>query len=444
MFSSVSEFVAFYSKRNFELTRQFSKDISHKPLQDCLSFYNYPQKKYKVLHIAGTSGKGSITLGMSKLLQRSNYNVGTFVSPHYISLHERILYNGEPISEEDILEQLKKIQAYFLFHKNPNLLSFFEILTFIAFSYFEKRKVDWAVIETGLGGRYDCTNNVNPEAVVLTPIGIDHTSILGKTINEIIYNKAGIIKYNTPVFSLQYKESIHQELQKYTKEKSAVYHDISLAIPAGTHFVITNAHACLYILKNLLPASILAQKFKLLSNTLHTWCHLRGRLEKILDTTKCMIIFDSAHNLIALKALCFAFSQELQNYENGHFKDNVLFCSPKALYSKHWKFYIGVLKDRNLAKFVLTLIKQFRQNELSKHVTLLSISIIQESNLPLYPVENLISLFSKIQNRYNILINVIELNDPNYSLDFKQNSINIICGSIYLYAPVKKHLQNML
>jgi dihydrofolate synthase/folylpolyglutamate synthase len=156
-----------------------------------------PEKKFKSIHIAGTNGKGSVSHLVASVLQEQGYAVGLYTSPHLSDFHERIRVNGKMVEREFVVaftERLKK--DWEELQLQP---SFFEITVIMAFEYFAMRNVDIAVIETGMGGRLDSTNIVDPELAVITNVGLDHTRFLGNTIEDIAKEKAGIIKPNTPV-----------------------------------------------------------------------------------------------------------------------------------------------------------------------------------------------------------------------------------------------------
>lgn len=159
---------------------------------------SFPSKKFKSLHVAGTNGKGSVTLKIAEALLNSGYRVGVFTSPHISSFRERILIDGKMVSEEEIQSSLLHIFDLLNVHKIP--ATFFEINTLLAFDLFAKAKVDFAVIETGLGGRLDATNIIKPLASIITSISFDHMHILGDTLEKIAYEKSGIIKKRVPVF----------------------------------------------------------------------------------------------------------------------------------------------------------------------------------------------------------------------------------------------------
>ena len=154
----------------------------------CERFGN-PQNSFRSIHVAGTNGKGSVTHKIAKALELSGIKVGLYTSPHLSSFRERIQVNSQMIAEDEVEELFsKEIEA-----------TFFEVLTLLAFLHFKKKEVEIAVIEVGLGGRLDATNIINPILSVITSISLDHTHILGATLDEIAREKGGVIKENTPL-----------------------------------------------------------------------------------------------------------------------------------------------------------------------------------------------------------------------------------------------------
>ncbi len=176
----------------------FSKRIRLVPkaseqLYSVLESLGNPHLHYKTIHIAGTNGKGSVTTKIAKSLEYAGYKVGLFTSPHIENFIERIQVNGVEITEGDVERILPS-----LLEKFPGLC-FFDYATFLAFIYFSEQKVDYAVIETGIGGLHDTTNVVHPIVSVITSVSYDHQEILGPTLDDIAYQKAGIIKPNIPI-----------------------------------------------------------------------------------------------------------------------------------------------------------------------------------------------------------------------------------------------------
>lgn len=156
--------------------------------------FGHPHRSYRTIHVGGTNGKGSTSHTLAAILQSAGYRVGLYTSPHLVDFRERIRVNGEPISEQRVIDFVVQERAFF----EPHHPSFFELTTALAFKYFEEQQVDIAVIEVGLGGRLDCTNIIKPILSVITNISLDHTQFLGETLPEIAGEKAGIIKTDVP------------------------------------------------------------------------------------------------------------------------------------------------------------------------------------------------------------------------------------------------------
>ncbi len=174
------------------------KTAYKKDLSNTIKLSNYlkkPENKFKSIHVGGTNGKGSTSHMIASVLQEAGYKVGLYTSPHLKSFTERIRINGNEIPQEKVLDFIIEHKAFF----EENQLSFFEMTVGMAFDYFAKEEVDMAVIEVGLGGRLDSTNIISPELSIITNIGLDHVQILGDTLEKIAFEKAGIIKPNTPV-----------------------------------------------------------------------------------------------------------------------------------------------------------------------------------------------------------------------------------------------------
>lgn len=165
-------------------------------IQALIEALNRPQERYPTLHIGGTNGKGSTAALAAAMLQRAGYRVGLYTSPHLVDFRERITVNGEPIPEGVLVEATTHLRAVCPREVTP---TFFEFTTAIALGYFAFSRVDVAVLEVGLGGRFDATNVVTPLASCITTIALDHQEYLGTTIGAIAFEKAGIIKPRVPV-----------------------------------------------------------------------------------------------------------------------------------------------------------------------------------------------------------------------------------------------------
>ena len=159
-----------------------------------------PQNSYKTVHVGGTNGKGSVCKYIASILSCSEYKVGVYTSPHLQRFSERFVIDGKEISDEDVVLLVEKIKPIVEKMKtNGDTPTFFEIVTAMGFEYFKEKNVDFAVIEVGLGGRFDATNIITPMVSVITNVSLEHENVLGDTIKHIALEKAGIIKNGVPV-----------------------------------------------------------------------------------------------------------------------------------------------------------------------------------------------------------------------------------------------------
>ncbi len=204
----------------------YKKDLTNTRL--VCNFLNNPQHAFKSVHIAGTNGKGSTSHMLAAILQTAGYKTGLYTSPHLKDFRERIKVNGEMISQSFVIDFTERIQPL-IEEIEP---SFFEITVGMAFDYFAQEKVDIAVIETGLGGRLDSTNIIQPEVAVITNIGWDHMNLLGNSLAAIAGEKAGIIKHNTPVIIGE----VLPQTQPVFEQKAAA-ENAPLVIASHKHFV---------------------------------------------------------------------------------------------------------------------------------------------------------------------------------------------------------------
>ena len=175
-------------------------------------YFGHPHRSYRTIHVGGTNGKGSVTHTLAAMLQAQGYRVGLYTSPHLVDFRERIRVNGKMISKKRVVEFVRTLSNSPLKGENfaaknslplregwEGSFSFFELATALAFKYFEEQRVDFAVVEVGLGGRLDCTNIITPVLSIITNISFDHVQFLGDTLSKIASEKAGIIKPGVPV-----------------------------------------------------------------------------------------------------------------------------------------------------------------------------------------------------------------------------------------------------
>jgi dihydrofolate synthase/folylpolyglutamate synthase len=191
--------------------RRFGPDRTLEPTKKYFELLGCPQNKFKTIHVGGTNGKGSTSAFIASILEAAGYKVGLYTSPHLERFNERIKVNSTEISNSDtarLLTNSRQIFEEMIGYSNPMPLRFFDILTGVCFKHFEEKEVDIAVIEVGLGGRLDATNLIKPLLSVITNIGYEHVNILGPTLEDIAFEKAGIIKEKTPIVTGEDKPNI--------------------------------------------------------------------------------------------------------------------------------------------------------------------------------------------------------------------------------------------
>ncbi len=355
-----------------------------------------PQFKLKTFHIAGSNGKGSTSSFIASMLMELGYSVGLYTSPHFVRFNERIKINNVQIPDSIVAEFISNNEKFI----DDNKLTFFEVTTALAFKYFSDRKVDFAVIETGLGGRLDATNVINPGNVVITSISLEHTNILGNTIKEIASEKAAIIKKHSYVYTGRLPADANEVIEKKCLETDSLLFKIEdyviekgnslelyteeleiddFRMPLlGRYQKYNAALAALSVSKTLEIDNfrVIEHGIKnVISNT-----GIQGRYE--FFRKKPDIIFDSAHNPESI----LNFTEEFNN-KSGIYKRKILL--------------FGVLKDKAVDQILLMLKDSFdeihitevdserscRMEDLLKIAESLSINVIEEKN-PAEYVEN--------------------------------------------------------
>ncbi|WP_298780586.1 folylpolyglutamate synthase/dihydrofolate synthase family protein [uncultured Polaribacter sp.] len=275
-------------KKNLTNILAFSKEL------------NYPEKKFKSIHVGGTNGKGSTSHMLASILQEAGYKVGLYTSPHLKNFTERIRINGSEIPKRKVSSFIKKYKDFLEEQK----LSFFEMTVGLAFNYFADEKVDIAIIEVGLGGRLDSTNIIKPEVSVITNIGLDHTQFLGETLPEIAFEKAGIIKNETPVIIGERQLDVERVFIKKAKEEnSRIFFASDEIIDFPTDLLgdyqKSNSKTAVKAIKELKGFKVLKENISdgLLNVVRNT--NLKGRWQILQHKPK--VICDTAHNAEGLK-----------------------------------------------------------------------------------------------------------------------------------------------
>jgi dihydrofolate synthase/folylpolyglutamate synthase len=198
--------------------RRFGIKMGLATIRKILSGLGNPQDTYACVHVAGTNGKGSVASSLASILNQAGYKTGLYTSPHLVQFNERIQINNRPISNAGVVKSYNKIKRVHYGEREP---TFFEFATVMALAEFARQKVDWAIIETGMGGRLDATNIIDPRLCIITNISLEHRDYLGNTLEQISGEKAGIIKRRTPVITGIRQKKALAVVEKIAAKKSA-------------------------------------------------------------------------------------------------------------------------------------------------------------------------------------------------------------------------------
>ena len=264
---------------------------------------------FPVIHVAGTNGKGSTCAMLDSIYRANGYKVGLFSSPHLVDLGERVRVNGEILSHNKLLDHIQVLKplAEEIDKEFPGMHpSFFEMMTAVAFCEFSAEKVDLVVLETGLGGRLDSTNVVHPEISVITTISLDHSHILGDTIEQIAYEKAGIIKKGCPVLTGWLPGTANETVRKFAQKNKAQFYTLA-SCPKDGELPKTNLigqHQRRNAALAVKVTEMLKDKFPLdpeKSTQALFQVELEGRWQVIQEEP--MIVLDACHNQEGAKAL---------------------------------------------------------------------------------------------------------------------------------------------
>jgi dihydrofolate synthase / folylpolyglutamate synthase len=295
--------------------RTSSSTFGLKKFNQCMLDLGSPQRKLKCVHVAGTNGKGSTSSFIAQIMKESGYKVGLYTSPFLMHHNDRFRINGVDMSDEDLLRYINMTTHLW----ETYALTMFEIDTLIAIWYFIDQKVDIAVFEVGLGGRLDATNVIMPLVSVITTIGYDHMDFLGDTLDLIAFEKAGIIKENTPIISYSQEAIIDDVFRRVANERNAPLIQTSLATQVSadlfsqviekdgiTYTLSMNAkYQCINASLAIEAAHSLKKDYP---NITHETISLGlkntvwfGRFQRVSE--KPLIIIDGAHNINGMQAL---------------------------------------------------------------------------------------------------------------------------------------------
>jgi len=297
--------------------RRFGIKLGLETIQHILSELDNPHQNYETIHIAGTNGKGSVCAIIANILQSHGFRVGLYTSPHLVTFNERIVINGEPIDNDQVVELYQKVKQV---QKPDRELTFFEYTTAMAFSAFSEQKVDIAVIETGMGGRLDATNMLTPKLTIITNVGLEHQAYLGTNIKDIAFEKGGIIKPCVPVITDVQNKSAFEVIADIAKRNSAPVYQLNKQIKirkrknnfsySGMHFEWNHLNCALHGDHQIRNAGLALCAYELIAGNKGSWNHVNnglttvkwpGRMEIV--SLKPLVILDGAHNNVAVQLL---------------------------------------------------------------------------------------------------------------------------------------------
>lgn len=389
-----------------------------------LELIGNPQNHLKAFHVAGSNGKGSTAAFIASILQECNYSVGLYTSPHFVKFNERIMINRSQITDETIVDFINEHEKY-IYKKG---LTFFEVTTALAFKYFNDCKVNYVVIETGLGGRLDATNVFNAVGTIITSISLEHVNILGTSIKEIAGEKAAIIKNHNKVFTGNLPEEAQIVIEEKCRETDSQLYKISdyinekpgslelyteeielneWTIPLrGSYQKYNAALAALAVSKVMDVKDIRKIEAGIKNVVVNTG--IKGRYE--FFNKKPDIIFDSAHNPEGIINFISEFIKDFNSYN----KRTLIF---------------GAMNDKNAAEML---------SKLNNHFDKIFITKIN--------IERSFKIKELIQIAGEAEIDVEPLIDPvMYIEDFrsgaKEEDCLVVLGSIYLLGEIKSLLQ---
>ena len=388
-----------------------------------LDHIDNPQRNLKAIHIAGSNGKGSTAAFIASILMEYGYKTGLYTSPHFVKFNERITINGEQIDNEYVAGFITEHWSYITEHE----LTFFEVTSALAFEYFSNSRVDYAIIETGLGGRLDATNVLNPIAVVITSVSLEHTNVLGTEISGIAKEKAAIIKQGTKVFiglldpeaDAVVERKCNEEncelfrLQEYINEKDdrlELYtEEIELDewnVPLKGKYQVYNSALAALVVSN---TFVLDDNRKIthgISNVIKN-TGIEGRFEYLHKGPD--IILDSAHNIAGVREFLSEFNKSAGKYQR------------KVL-------LFGVMRDKAIEQMLIELGKSFDE-----------IHLTQIDNERSAKIDELKKICFDI--KIDALEEPVGMELINKFLKSENKDCLVVLGSMYLVGEVKSKLQ---
>lgn len=375
-----------------------------------------PQNDYKIIHIAGTNGKGSTSTTIETILLEAGFKVGKYTSPHILKFNERIRANGKDISDEEIVKYYQLLKN--IIHKTNIKPTFFEVTTAMMFKYFSDLNLEYVVLETGMGGRFDATNICQVEICVITNVSLDHTEYLGDTIYKIAREKAGIIK-NTPKVIVA--DSNPDFLKAISEEKAEIVNVLEKYKEAKKILNFKNFLTEIYIdnekyefslfgdyqFKNFLTAYEVLKELGIPNNIIKSGCQKvvwQCRFERF--SLQPLVILDGAHNVDGMTELCKTIKQ-------GYTPNEVVFIT-------------SILKDKDV-KHMLPIMRETTDN--------IIFTSLKENPRGTSGED----IFNQLEDKRGALVE----NDIIKAFEIAKNlnkKVIIICGSFYTLSKFKEEI----
>lgn len=401
---------------------QFNVKLGLESITKLLDYLGNPQNDFKSIHVAGSNGKGSTCSFIASMLMEAGYKTGLYTSPHFVKFNERVRINGLMVPDEFITDFISGMHNY-IDKEKP---TFFEITTALGFKYFSEEKIDFGVIETGLGGRLDATNKLNPVGTVITSISKEHTNILGESIKQIAAEKAGIIKQKTPLFIGKMEEEASEVLISKAREMNSDEFLLTRHLKEyNNHVKLEHKHLGINIYKTpltgyhqklnaALSVLTLANMFNFNNSDIYFRgidkvienSGIQGRYEEFCNKPK--IIFDAAHNLEGVRWFLREFSLEKENYNKR-------------------KLIFGAMKDKDLENII---------DELNPYFDEMIFTSIDyeraENSEKLKEIADSKGIRASITNKAEEIIK--------NEVDERSDNCLVVLGSIYLLGKIKEKL----
>lgn len=425
-FTNVKDFISWVEKQ-----KRFSKKVSLDKMKYYCQLFDNPQDKFKSIHVTGTNGKGSTVAFITSIMRTAGLNIATFTSPYITYFNERIEYNGEFISDVNLLKYANMIiEKYDTIELSKvELPSFFEFITLLAFLYFSELKdLDYAIIEVGMGGRLDSTNVITSEIAVISNIAYDHMSVLGNTLEKIALEKLGIVKNNEPLVIGIKDQKLQSFVKTYCDNRNIPLttalnrpFEIKKSTIYGTELIIEGFEQPVVIglagnhqVENALTAIMTVEEFckihpelqsKLLRSIIPGLRNAKwpGRLEIVSKSP--LILIDGAHNIDGITRVC-------------DFIKNQSFAFKRAV--------VSISKDKDKDQMIEKLDQTFDE-----------IIFTRYSYNRSAPAEELFSL----SNSHNKII----MNSLDDALQYVKNhpaDLTVFLGSLYLVCDIRNKINN--